>query len=212
MIDDVKNRNRHYIFCNAWGIYRFDPPVKALYADDPLHPFNRLIADIAHGCASPAPYNRDIVFAAGNCGQFCPDQRCGHGQIGEGRSIFGAAAIANVLTTGAVRCDGIPLGYTAEGPSPPAFASRKPDLVLPSQFADDQDRSIGFTGSSTACALAAGALAGLRRLANWRQQPPAALHDRLRQTARPVTGAATPNETTGYGILDLRRAFKSFPP
>jgi hypothetical protein len=31
--------------------------------------------------------NIDVVFAAGNCGQFCPDSRCGAEDQGPGRKL-----------------------------------------------------------------------------------------------------------------------------
>ncbi|WP_198369922.1 S8/S53 family peptidase, partial [Roseomonas rosulenta] len=164
------------VICNAWSVYnlRDDFPTRSPwnYGANPKNVLNRLVGDIARrGLA-------DVVFAAGNGGQFCPDARCGPGQIGPGRSIYGAAAVADVLTVGAVRNDQTWLGYSAQGPAPRLFASAKPDLVAPSQFTAPADAARGYGGTSAACALAAGAIAAARSVRHVRPLTPAAMRAR----------------------------------
>jgi len=48
----------------------------------------------------------DVVFAAGNCGAFCPAQRCGKLDRGAGSSIWGGNSSSAVITTGAVLTSG----------------------------------------------------------------------------------------------------------
>ena len=141
-------------------------PLNRNYGRNPNHPLNLAVA------AAPL-VGIDVVFAAGNCGQFCPDSRCGAGQIGPARGIYGVAAIKNVLTVAAVRGDETWLGYSSQGPADPIFGSIKPDLCAPSQFAGVGDWNRSFTGTSSAC-VTAGAVAARRSLMSPRRagRPP----------------------------------------
>jgi len=145
----------------------------------------------------------DIVFAAGNCGQFCPDPRCGANQIGPGRSIYGVAAINNILSVGAVRGDEIWLGYSSQGPAPVNFASTKPDLCAPSQFAGPADWGRSYTGTSAACALTTGAMAAARSFPATSTLYPAALRARAIATASVPVSETVPNQRVGSGLLDI---------
>lgn len=195
---------RRWVICNAWSVYDlsadFGGNEVASYADDPANPFTQTVAAIVAAGA-------DVVFAAGNCGQYCPDGRCGTGQVGPGNSIYGVAALAEVLTVGAVRSDTTWLGYSSQGPAPAAFSgAQKPDLCAPSQFAGTSDVRIGYTGTSSSCALAAGAVAALRdRNVAWKGTPPdpGAMIAGLRGTAMLAPGAAQGDFQYGSGILDL---------
>ncbi|WP_431267994.1 S8 family serine peptidase [Dankookia sp. P2] len=113
---------------NAWGIWdtsQDDPHPKLNYARNLNHPLNKRVAALdGKGI--------DQVFAAGNRGQFCPPTRCGPQDRGPGRSIHGANSHPRVLTVGAVRADGLWVGYSAEGPG--ALAAAKPDLCAPTLF------------------------------------------------------------------------------
>ncbi|MBV1797142.1 S8 family serine peptidase [Siccirubricoccus sp. G192] len=168
----------------------------------------------------------DVVFAAGNCGGFCPKSRCGPDDRGPGRSVHGPNARPEVLTVGAVRVDGTWLGYSSQGPGPrpeppeqagyaspsqdhppqgpeaARLAHDKPDLCAPSQFADDEDAAGANTGTSAACGIAAGAVAALRSGWSPCDLPPAMLRECLRRQARRPAGAAW-NNRLGWGILDL---------
>ena len=152
-----------WVLCNAWSVYNLAGDTDE-YGSNPEEIFTKSVEGFD---------TADIVFAAGNSASHAPDSRCGSGQIGPGRSIFGAAALPNVLTVGAVRTDRVWLGYSSQGPVPAGFGpstNSKPDLVAPSQFAYGPnpatapaiDPHWSFTGSSTACALAAGAVAAIR--------------------------------------------------
>ena len=171
-----------WVLNNSWAVYNLStdfPPGDPLnYGSNPNHPLNLAVA------AAPLA-GIDVVFAAGNCGQFCPDSRCGAGQIGVARSIYGAAALKNVLTVAAVRGDETWLGYSSQGPADPIFGSIKPDLCAPSQFAAVGDWNRSFTGTSSACALTAGAVAARRSLVPPTTEPPAALRVHAVKTARP---------------------------
>ena len=62
---DEEQFRRPWVFVNAWATYNTegeDPPGD--YTSDINHKFNRMITEMAR--------QYDLVFAAGNCGQFCP--------------------------------------------------------------------------------------------------------------------------------------------
>jgi len=190
-------RTEGWVICNAWGV--FDPTVKPGqidYAANPHHP-------IAVALRLLDVIGADLVFAAGNCGQFCPHPRCSPEFTGPGRSINGANALPEVLTVGAVRNDRLWLGYSGQGPGIDGMAHDKPDICAPSQFASD-DYPGSNTGTSAACGLAAGAVALLRT--KWRRSPipgPNELANRIREAAVQPYGPAGWQQRTGYGILNL---------
>ena len=158
------NVNRRWVLCNAWSVYSLDQdiplPSAYNYGQNPSNVFTTLVRLIAHNNVGAG--GADVVFAAGNCGQYCPDGRCGSGQVGPGSSIYGVAALKEVLTVGAVRNDTVWLGYSSQGPSPAAFGSQKPDLCAPSQFGEPTNASIEYSGTSAACGVSAGVVAALR--------------------------------------------------
>jgi hypothetical protein len=189
-----------WVICNAWGV--FDPslePPESPYANNPEHPVAIALRRLQNQCV-------DIVFAAGNCGAFCPNDRCHPDYTGPGRSINGANALEQVLTVGAVRTDGLWLGYSGQGPGIAGMLDEKPDLCAPSQFENDCDAGPN-TGTSAACGLAAGAVALLRT--RWQcsnELGPAVLRAVLRNTAVQPYGPDGWQCRTGYGILDLAAA------
>ena len=189
-----------WVLNNSWAVYDlstdFPPGDPRNYGSNPNHPLNLAVA------AAPL-VGIDVVFAAGNCGQFCPDARCGARQIGPGRTIYGVAAINHVLTVAAVRGDETWLGYSSQGPADPIFGSIKPDLCAPSQFAGVGDWNRSFTGTSSACALTAGAVAARRSLVPPAAQAPPALRARAVATARRVVNQAAPDERRGAGMIDV---------
>ncbi|MEO9191006.1 MAG: S8 family serine peptidase [Acetobacteraceae bacterium] len=197
-----------WLLVNAWATFdlRSDLPPgdPGRYADDPAHPFHTVIEGLAGD-------GQDLVFCAGNCGQWCPDDRCGPGDIGFGRSISGANAYAEVLSVGAVRVDGLPLGYSSQGPG--MIAADKPDLCAPANFADDHDPGRINAGTSAACAVAAGVVAALRSpspTAPMAAVTPAALITALKKGA----GHAACDAQLGFGILDASatRGVLGIPP
>lgn len=190
-----------WILLNAWAMFdrsTFEVPLGG-YTESPEHPFNRLVDEIAGE-------NIELVFAAGNSGQFCPDQRSGSYDIGPGRSIYGANAHPEVLTVGAVRTDGMWLGLSSQGPGPKRLAALKPDLCAPSAFSETQSRHRANGGTSAACALAAGVLAALREHRPTAAVPPARMRQVLRDTARRPPTAVPWDERLGYGIIDAAAA------
>jgi subtilisin family serine protease len=189
-----------WVLNNSWAVYNlstdFPPGDPRNYGSNPAHPLNLAVA------AAPQA-SIDVVFAAGNCGQFCPDSRCGARQIGPARSIYGVAAIKDVLTVAAVRGDETWLGYSSQGPADPNFGSVKPDLCAPSQFAAGGDWNRSFTGTSSACALTAGAVAARRSRVLPATQPPAALRVHAVATARRVANQAGTDERRGAGMIHV---------
>lgn len=195
-----------WVLCNPWNVYdlraeRTAAP-EARYSDNPQHPFNLVVGQAAAA-------DVDVVFSAGNCGQFCADGRCGGPDIGPGRSVFGAASHPDALSVGAVRADGLWLGYASQGPG--MLAERKPDLVAPAQFAENDDAGLLSGGTSAACGLAAGAIAALRtRGAPAATTSPASLRDALTDAARrPPASGWSPR--TGWGVLDLSAMLAATP-
>lgn len=188
-----------WVICNAWGV--FDPSREfsgAPYSNNPAHPLAQAYRELAQR-------GIDIVFAAGNCGQFCPNPRCGTDFIGPGGSINGVNAMPEALTVGAVRHDGLWLGFSGQGPGIAGLAAAKPDVCAPSQFEDDDDAGSN-TGTSAACGLAAGAVALLRTQWPSAAVNPAALRAILRQTAVQPFGPPGWQGRTGHGVIDVAAA------
>jgi subtilisin family serine protease len=169
--------------------------------NDPAHPFNQLVVGAVKA-------GIDVVFAAGNCGQFCPDMRCGALYQGPGHSIFGPHSLSEVLTVGAVRTDAMWLAYSSQGPGQHASELKKPDICAPSQFCENDDAFATNTGTSAACALAAGVIAVLRGNMTWSSTvlPPDHLKQLLIDTARKTQGPNW-NNRLGHGILDAKAAY-----
>jgi hypothetical protein len=73
-----------WVLNNSWAVFDLstDYPAGSFqnYGSNPRNPLNRAVA------ALPSLGIADVVFAVGNCGQFCPDPRCGASQIGPARS------------------------------------------------------------------------------------------------------------------------------
>jgi hypothetical protein len=188
-----------WVLNNSWAVFDLstDFPPPGDYGSNPLHPLNVAVA------ALPGLGIADVLFAAGNCGQFCPDARCGARQIGPGRAIHGVAAIRDALTVAAIRSDETWLGYSSQGPAPPSFLSTKPDLCAPSQFAGIADWDRSFRGTSSACALTTGAIAAKRSLVPPSVLSPPTLRALAVATARQVVNQAVPDERRGAGMIDV---------
>jgi hypothetical protein len=193
-----------WLLVNAWAIFdRASELPLGDYTENRHpsgHPLNHLIGSAAqqHGI--------DVVFAAGNCGQFAPDPRCGELDRGPGHSIWGANAHPDVLTVGAVRADGVWIGGSSQGPGPEALATTKPDVSAPSWFCEQTDAATRNRGTSTACGLAAGLMAALRsQTGDARPITPAAMKQLLIDTARRPQGDAW-SPRLGHGMLDAAAA------
>ena len=197
-----------WIFVNPWGVFDTTSEYpKGDFTNNPNNIVNRLYADAVRS-------GIDVVFGAGNCGQFCPDTRCGPSDRGPGHSILGTNSLRDVLTVGAVRADGMWLGYSSQGPGQSNMDTGKPDLCAPSQFRENDDASSVNSGTSTACAMAGGILAALRSTWDQTQLPPAALKAILKANARKPAGFVPGGELErryGSGIVDLRAAFPKLP-
>jgi hypothetical protein len=206
-IESLQNRDedqwrRPWIFVNAWAVYntRGERP-KGDYTRAPRgldHKFNQLIAEMAK--------KFDIVFAAGNCGQFCPSRLCGVDDVGPGHSIIGANSHPDVLTVGAVRADGMWLGYSSQGPG--TLSHRKPDLCTVSQFCEDDDAATVNTGTSAACAIAAGVVAAFRSRCGTALSP-AKLKQVLIKTATAKPANQAWDNRIGHGIINAAAAFEA---
>ena len=202
-----------WILVNAWGTYdrSSEWPIgdytenrHVRYGRDPSgnpvlvlgHPLNNLMQ-------SAIDQGVDVVFAAGNCGQFSLDPRCRGLDRGARHSIWGANGHSAVITVGAASPGEGWMGYSAQGPLSWADA-KKPDLCAPSQFCEQYDAARLNTGTSTATALAAGVVAAIRsnRQSNWGPiaLPPPRLKEAMIAAARGQGGVW--NGRTGYGMLD----------
>jgi subtilisin family serine protease len=189
-----------WVFVNAWGIFSREAEVpRGDYTNRPSHPFNRMMRLLSRA-------GFDTVFSAGNCGQFCPSNRCGPSDRGPGQSILGANSHRRVLTVGAVRNDGLWLGYSSQGPGQPYLSVRKPDLCAPSQFREDGDAHRVNSGTSAACALAAGVISALR--SHWGADviSPSELRLIVNLTALIDNGPRWEGRL-GHGIIDAKAAW-----
>jgi hypothetical protein len=135
---------------------------------------------------------------------------------GPGRSIWGANALPEAITAGAVLSNGTWAGYSAQGPGPGVngLAANKPDLCAPSDFCEDNDAAAICSGTSTACAMTAGVLAALRSNPKWYQTlvTPAAMRTALIGGARKPPGVMAWDQNFGNGILDADQTITLLPP
>jgi subtilisin family serine protease len=213
--------NEPWVLVNAWSIFDRTTEVPlGDYTENPNHPLNLLVDAIVD---DPI----DVVFAAGNCGQFCPDRRCGTRDVGPGSSIYGANSHARVVTVGAVRTDTRWMGNSSQGPGQKLLALNKPDLCAPSYFREVGDAFIGNTaepfvgdtgspyiantGSSAACGVVAGIIGAIR--SGWDQTSltPDDLRNALNAHARKTEGPAW-NERLGNGIINVKDTLSALRP
>jgi hypothetical protein len=216
MLNDVDQRGGSWILTNAWAVFdrQSETPLGSYTENLPspttLHPFTQEIADAID-------HKHDVIFCAGNCGEFCPDPRCGPADRGAGRSIWGANSYYRVLTVSAARTDGAWIGYSSQGPGQPNLSSpthpgfsQKPDLCAPSGFREDGDAHRINTGTSAASGITAGVVAALR--SKWPPQAikPEILNLILNATARqPLPGSW--NQRFGNGLLNIPQALAMLP-
>jgi len=195
MLDDINKRSGQWILVNAWAIFDRSSDPDGNYTSNPAHDFNKLMdRAVAAG--------HDVIFGAGNCGEFCPNPRCGPNDHGPGKSIFGANSHPKVLTVGACRSDRVWLGYSSQGPG--TLDPNKPDLCAPSEFTEDTNLATVNRGTSAACALTAGIVACLRSRWNSKSVSPGELKDILNRTATNENGER--NDMIGNGILNASAA------
>ncbi|MGF1659200.1 MAG: S8 family serine peptidase [Rubrimonas sp.] len=194
----------------AWGLVSREYETGVLnYSDERGHLLSKAFRDLVSE-------NVDVVFSAGNNGLFAPDYRAGVYDRGPGGSIFGANGLPEVLTVGAVTPTGDWVGASSQGPEPAGLrgpdhpAPRKPDICAPSWFRFADDAHAIVTGTSGACAVAAGVVAALRRVVGPGDVPPAELIAHLRAAAAPRghrggdDRQAPASLRQGNGVVDCR--------
>ncbi len=177
------------ILCCGWGIYQqaHDPK----YASDANHPLTRKIVEaIDEGII--------VLFAAGNGGQSSPSTWCG-GDTGPGKSIWGANGHPRVMTVGAVNKDEQLIGYSSQGPA--ALDEHKPDFCGISHFAG---YFCSDSGTSAACAVAAGVVALLKQARPTLTQE--AVKRLLKSTAKDI-GPPGWDRHSGSGIVQAKAAY-----
>lgn len=195
-INQHKANGTPQILSNSWGVFQksWDP----VYATNPNHPFTRKVVEaLDEGII--------ILFAAGNCGQTCPDGRCGPDN-GPGKSIWGANSHPRVMTVGAVNLNEKWVGYSSQGPG--ALDANKPDFCAITHFAgyfptlSPAHPSDG--GTSAATPICAGVVALLK------QAKPALTQDQvktaLKNTAKDI-GPAGWDQHSGSGIIRGKGAY-----
>ncbi len=183
-----------HILTNSWGIYQ--KSWDEFYATNPDHPFTRKVVEaIELGIL--------VLFAAGNCGESCPTDRCGS-DVGPGKSIWGANGHPLVMTVGAVNKDEQFVGYSSQGPA--ALDPNKPDFCSITHFR-------GYfgcdNGTSAATPIAAGAIALLKQAKLSLTQEET--KDILKSTAKNI-GESSFDNNAGAGIIQLKAAFDVLQP
>jgi len=192
-----RNNYDALVLSNSWGMYHpdwdFRPGHPGRYLDNMSHPFNQIVASLSSA-------NVDILFAAGNCGSYCPDPRC---QGNATNSIMGANAHPQVICVGGVDVKGNWAGYSSEGPAVFGMDQNKPDIVAFTHF--DGSRvytGLPDSGTSAACPVAAGCVAALRTAIGQLSTPPAELASILESTARKSGQGVSWDRRLGCGIID----------
>lgn len=187
-IDQHRTNGTPHVLTNSWGI--FNTASAPDYASNPNHPFTRKVVEaIDEGII--------VLFAAGNCGDTCPDGRCA--TSGPGQSIWGANGHPRVMTVGAVNKDEQFVGYSSQGPA--SLDPHKPDFCSITHFTGYFNSD---SGTSAATPIAAGVCALLK------QAKPSATHnsikDALIATAKDI-GPAGWDQHSGAGIIGAKRAY-----
>lgn len=188
-IDQHRANGTPQVLSNSWGI--FQESWDNTYARNPNHPFTRKVLEaLDEGII--------VLFAAGNCGGTCPDNRCGPDN-GPGRSIWGANSHTRVMTVGAVNKNEEFVGYSSQGPG--ALDPNKPDFCCVTHFTGYHNSD---SGTSAATPILAGAVALLK------QAVPAATQDgiknALRSTAKDI-GPGGFDQHSGTGIVRVKAAW-----
>ncbi len=200
-----------WVLVNAWGVFDTASDPSGSYTENTEfggHPMINLVTRAVQH------HHLDLVFAAGNCGVFCPSERCGGRDRGPGHGIWGANAHPMVITAGAVRSDQTWVGYSSQGPGPNLLDVQKPDLCAPSQFCETLDANALSSGTSASCAMTAGVVAALRSNPAWDQVAvtPEVLKATLVASARKPHGSPGWDDRLGFGILDAAATIAALPP
>ena len=188
-INQHKANGTPQILSNSWGI--FQKSWDSEYACNPNHPFTRKVLEaINEGII--------VLFAAGNCGDTCPDGRCGS-DVGSGKSIWGANGHPRVITVGAVNINEQFVGYSSIGPA--CLDPNKPDFCSITHFKGYFNSD---SGTSAATPIASGVVALLK------QARPSITQDEVKSvlkiTAKDI-GSPGWDKYTGAGIIRAKAAF-----
>ncbi len=188
-IDHFRAHGTPQVLTNSWGMFQesWDPA----YARDANHPFTRKVAEAVD-------LGIVVLFAAGNCGDTCPDGRCGP-DVGTGRSIWGANGHEKVMTVGAVNINEQFIGYSSRGPA--TLSAQKPDFCSISHFR-------GYFGSDSGTSAATPILAGVVAVLKQAKpaRTPAQLKADLIATCKDI-GAPGFDIHSGHGIVRPKGAF-----
>ena len=178
------------ILTNSWGIFK--ETWDATYARNPNHPFTRKVVEaINEGII--------VLFAAGNCGDTCPDGRCGS-DTGPGKSIWGANGHPLVMTVGAVNVNEQFIGYSSRGPA--ALDPNKPDFCSISHFR-------GYFNSDSGTSAATPILAGV--VALFKQAKPNATQNQIKSALKATAKDIGPtgfDHHSGAGIVQANAAYR----
>jgi len=181
------------VLSNSWSCYRRQPEDVDIgsYRNSINHPFNARVASVVQG-------GTPIVFAAGNCGNPCPDMRCGVNDRGPGNSIWGANSVEEVLTVTAVDLSRERIAYASQGPG--ILYQEKPDIAA---FAHFQGYFPVDPGTSTAAPVAAGAVALI--LSAEPNRSAKEVFNVLKSTAK-KQGTPGWDGDLGFGLIDCEAA------
>ncbi len=181
---------------NSWSIANKTMDQGARYVDNPGHPLNSLINELTQG-----PFKIDIVFSAGNCGDFPDAWSCNGPQ-----QIMGTNGLGDVLTIAGCDTKDNRVGYSSQGPSLIPGAPNKPDVAAYTHFNGSEAFGDGThdRGTSAACPVAAGCVAALRTRKPDSGRPSAAgLIKAIQTTARAGDGqTSAPDHNYGYGVIN----------
>jgi subtilisin family serine protease len=185
---------RTLVVTNSWGMFHpsWDFPVghPQNYSHNPRHPFNRIVETLE-------AVGADILFAAGNCGPQCPSSRCGGVTDG---GIYGANSSPVVTSVAGAVISKERIGYSSLGPG--RLEERKPDIASFTHFAGSGWLPAD-SGTSTACPVAAGVVAAIRRRYPASVLSARQLRDLLRDTAEPQ-GDEDFDYEYGHGIINVQ--------
>jgi Subtilase family len=187
------SRPKALVVTNSWGMFHpsWDFPIghPGNYSDNANHPFNRIVRTLEREGA-------DILFAAGNCGNECPDGRCG----GATNAIYGANSHPKVLSVAGVDTNLSRVGYSTKGPG--RLTREKPDIAGYTHF---KGAFPVDGGTSAATPVVAGVIAALRTQWPYDSSAPATwpivVRDLIKQTATD-RGPAGFDFEYGFGIVN----------
>jgi subtilisin family serine protease len=203
-IDSLADADKALVVNNSWALKANcgDTPVgtPTNYGANPNHPFNLQVTALEAAGA-------DIIFAAGNCGQPCPDANCDFGGL---PLIEGANSLSCVTTVAGVDLKNQRVTYSSNGPG--AIEPRKPDLAFYTHFTGSGELLGNVdSGTSVACPLVAGIVAAIRTHYKVRDLSPADLRKLMQASVTGVAGGVFDNDL-GFGILDPHKLLSSLPP